>query len=239
MKYVFSLFIACFILTSCEKGVTFDLDESSPKLVVEATIETNQPPIVILTKSQNFFDQITPDILVGSFVRHAEVYVSNGTLTHKLKEDSIHIANSYYFYFYSKWKIVLFIKSKIEGLKEGALSVFKMEDKWPFLIYTLLIWISYVLMFYATTFALKETETITLGTTLVAFVIGSLIIAFTNGGFGFFPIIIAKIFFLYGIPLEAGNAFGWIAWTSQLAITIVLGIFAFSVLPLVRKKQVL
>ena len=114
-----------------------------------------------------------------------------------------------------------------------------MEDKWPFLIYTLLIWISYVLMFYATTFALKETESITMGTTLVAFVIGSLIIAFTNGGFGFFPIIIAKIFFLYGIPLEAGNAFGWIAWTSQLIITVVLGIFAFSVLPLVRKKQVL
>jgi len=101
MKYVFFLFIACLILTSCEKGVTFDLDESSPKLVVEATIETNQPPIVILTKSQNFFDQITPDILVGSFVRNAEVYVSNGTLTHKLKEDSIHIANSSYLYFYS------------------------------------------------------------------------------------------------------------------------------------------
>ena len=101
MKYIFFLFIACFILTSCEKGVTFDLDESSPKLVVEATIETNQPPIVILTKSQNFFDQITPDILVGSFVRNAEIYVSNGTLTHKLKEDSIHVANSYYFYFYS------------------------------------------------------------------------------------------------------------------------------------------
>src|SRR4029078_12879301 len=143
-----------------------------------------------------------------------------------------------YFYFYSKWKIVLLIKSKIEGLKEGALSVFKMRDKWPFLIYTLLIWISYVLMFYATTFALKETKSITMGTTLVAFVIGSLIIAFTNGGFGFFPIIIAKIFFLYGIPLEAGNAFGWIVWTSQLVITVVLGIFAFSVLPLVRKRQV-
>ena len=102
MKYVFFLQLsACLILISCEKGVTFDLDESSPKLVVEATIETNQAPFVILTKSQNFFDQISPDILAGSFVRNAEVYVSNGTLTHKLKEDSISIANSYYFYFYS------------------------------------------------------------------------------------------------------------------------------------------
>lgn len=142
-----------------------------------------------------------------------------------------------YFYFYSEWKLILLLKSKVQGLKEGALSIFKLEHKWRFIFQTLLIWISYVLMFYATTFALKATESITLGTTLVAFVIGSLVIAFTNGGFGFFPVLIAKIFFLYQIPLEAGNAFGWIVWTSQLVITVVLGIFAFLVLPIIRKKQ--
>lgn len=141
-----------------------------------------------------------------------------------------------YFYFYSTWGFITILKSKVQGLKEGAMSIFRLENKWAFIIYTLLIWISYMLMFYATTFALKETESISLGTTLVAFVIGSLIIAFTNGGFGFFPIIIAKIFFLYNIPLEAGNAFGWIVWTSQLVITVVLGILAFAVLPLLRKK---
>lgn len=144
-----------------------------------------------------------------------------------------------YFYFYSEWVFILLLKSKIEGLKEGALTVLKMPEKWTFLIFTLLIWFSYVLMFYSTTFAIKETETVSIGTVLVAFVIGSLIIAFTNGGFGFFPVLIAKIFFLYGIPLEAGNAFGWIVWTSQLVITVLLGIFAFLVLPLIRKKQII
>jgi len=144
-----------------------------------------------------------------------------------------------YFYFYSEWVFILLLKSKIEGLKEGALTVLKMPEKWTFLIFTLLIWFSYVLMFYSTTFAIKETETVSIGTVLVAFVIGSLIIAFTNGGFGFFPVLIAKIFFLYGIPLEAGNAFGWIVWTSQLVITVLLGISAFLVLPLIRKKQII
>ncbi|HET6721838.1 MAG TPA: DUF4249 domain-containing protein, partial [Chitinophagaceae bacterium] len=85
MKYVLLLITASLMLVSCEKGVTFELDESSPKMVVEATIETNQPPFIILSKSQNYFAQITPDILANSFVRNAEVYVSNGTLTHKLK----------------------------------------------------------------------------------------------------------------------------------------------------------
>ena len=114
-----------------------------------------------------------------------------------------------------------------------------MPHKWAFLVYTLLIWLSYVLMFYATTFALRETGAITFGAVLVAFVIGSLVIAFTNGGFGFFPVLIAKILFLYGIPLEAGNAFGWIVWTSQLLITVVLGILAFLLLPLIPKKQII
>ena len=142
-----------------------------------------------------------------------------------------------YLYFYSKNKIILSLKSKVEGLKEGALSIYKMPHKWEFLGYTFLIWFSYVLMFYVSTLALKETSHISFGTALVAFVIGSLTIAFTNGGFGFFPILIAQILFLYHIPLEAGNAFGWIVWTSQLLITVFLGLLSFLLLPLIKRKK--
>lgn len=142
-----------------------------------------------------------------------------------------------YFYFYSKIPFILSVKAKVQGLKEGALSVTKIPHKWKFLIYTLLIWLSYVLMFYCATFALDATSNITLGTALVAFIIGSLTIAFTNGGFGFFPVLIAKILFLYGIPVEAGTAFGWIIWVSQLIITVIIGILCFAVLPIVVRQQ--
>jgi glycosyltransferase 2 family protein len=144
-----------------------------------------------------------------------------------------------YLYKYSKIKLILFLKSKIQGLKEGALSVINLPNKFPFLIYTLLIWVTYVLMFYYSTYALNDTNSISFGAVLVAFIIGSLTIAFTNGGFGFFPVLISKILFLYGIPLVAGNAFGWIVWTSQLIITIVLGVLAFILLPtLFRNKKI-
>ena len=89
----------CFI--SCEKGVTFDLEESTPKLVVEATIETNQPPVVILTTSQNYFANISPAQLAQSFVTNADVFVSNGVLEHKLKEYIVPLANGYSFHYYS------------------------------------------------------------------------------------------------------------------------------------------
>lgn len=142
-----------------------------------------------------------------------------------------------YLMIYSKAKWVIWIKNKVSGLTDGALSVFKMPNKWPFIILTLVIWLTYVLMFYSIIFALEETKVISFGAVLVAFVIGSLTIAFTNGGFGFFPVLIAKILFLYNIPIETGNAFGWIVWTSQLVITILLGGIAFLALPTLIKKK--
>ncbi len=101
MKQLFFLPVVSLFLFSCEKAVTFNLDEPAPKLVVEATIETNLPPLVVLTKSQNYFSKITPDILAAGFIRNAEVYVSNGALTHKLKEYAQPLPGGYTFYFYS------------------------------------------------------------------------------------------------------------------------------------------
>ncbi len=141
-----------------------------------------------------------------------------------------------YLFFYSKIPLILKIKEKISGLTQGILSVFKMPNKWPFLIQTLLIWFTYILMFYSVIYALEETRVISFGAIIVAFVIGSLTIAFTNGGFGFFPILIAEILTLYNIPEEAGNAFGWIVWISQLIVTVIFGGLAFLILPTFQNK---
>ncbi|BCY27978.1 lysylphosphatidylglycerol synthase transmembrane domain-containing protein [Flavobacterium okayamense] len=142
-----------------------------------------------------------------------------------------------YLLLYSKIPFILKIKEKISGLSQGILSVFKMPNKTPFLIQTILIWFTYILMFYSVIYALDETRIISFGAVIVAFVIGSLTIAFTNGGFGFFPVLIAKILLLYNIPEEAGNAFGWIVWTSQLIVTIFFGGLAFLILPTFTKKS--
>jgi hypothetical protein len=89
------------LLYSCEKTITFHLDDSAPKLVVEATIENGQPPIIFLSKSLDFFSKISPDILAGSFVHNAEIYVSNGTATQQLKEYSVSTGTGYAIYYYS------------------------------------------------------------------------------------------------------------------------------------------
>ena len=140
-------------------------------------------------------------------------------------------------FLYSKWKPVLFIKEKIAGLAEGLLSTFKMPNRVPFLSYTAVIWISYVLTFYSAVFALPETSGIGFGTIVTAFVVGSLAVTFTNGGFGAFPLMIAQILVLYNIPETAGTAFGWILWTSQTTLVVVLGGLSFLLLPILQRKK--
>lgn len=140
-------------------------------------------------------------------------------------------------FMYSKSKWILMIKGKISGLTEGVLSIWRMKTKWPFFFYTAVIWVAYVLTFYAAIFALKETSGISFGVVVTAFVIGSLAISFSNGGFGVFPVAIAGILALYGISKEAGTAFGWIIWTSQTVMIIVFGGLSFLLLPILNRKK--
>lgn len=101
MRFIILSIISACILSSCEKGVEFKLDEVNPKLVVEATIENGQAPLVYLSKSQAYFSQIDLTALANSFVRNAEVYVSNGVQTHRLKEYSVPAGGGLNFYYYS------------------------------------------------------------------------------------------------------------------------------------------
>jgi hypothetical protein len=93
--------IVPFLFYGCEKDIDIELKEEEPKLVVEATIENGQPPLVVLTSSLNYFDKISPQLLTGSFVHGADVFVSNGTLTHKLKEYTVPLGFGYTLSYYS------------------------------------------------------------------------------------------------------------------------------------------
>lgn len=137
---------------------------------------------------------------------------------------------------YSKWKIVAIVKEKLSGLIEGMSSIVKMKNKWKFLFHSLFIWFTYVLMFYVTIFALKETSNISFGAVIIAFVFGTLAVGFTNGGFGVYPLLIAEIFMLYGVSDTAGTAFGWLTWASQTILMVVLGGLSFLFLPILNRK---
>ena len=137
---------------------------------------------------------------------------------------------------YVEWNIIKKLKEKLSGLIEGMLSILKMKDKWKYIFFSFFIWFTYLLMFYVTIFALPETSAITFDIVIMGFIFGSLAVGFTNGGLGAYPLAIAMIFSLYGISNDIGTAFGWLVWTSQTILTILLGLLSYAFLPLYNKK---
>jgi len=125
----------------------------------------------------------------------------------------------------------------LTGLKEGILSIFKMRQKGAFIFHTLFIWVMYLAMFYTMVFALEETSTISLAAVITSFVVGSITIAFTNGGFGSFPFFIAGVLLLFNVPETAGTAFGWLVWSSQTIVVILFGGLSFLLLPILNKGK--
>lgn len=100
MKWI-HLFAVFVVLTGCEKSIDFDLEESEPKLVVEATIENGTPPVVVLSLSLNYFSRLSPQIFAESFVHDAVVRISNGEKTHQLKEYALPLGGNFFIYYYS------------------------------------------------------------------------------------------------------------------------------------------
>lgn len=100
-KIITGTVLSIVFFTSCEKNIDFKLDDAARVLVVDAQIENGQAPVVVLTKSLDYFDKISPEILVNSFVRNATVSMSNGTVTHNFKEYTVPLAPGYSLSYYS------------------------------------------------------------------------------------------------------------------------------------------
>ena len=102
MRPIFFIIVIClFVCSSCEKAVSFKLDQPEPKLVVEGTIENGRPPVIILSKSLGYFSSVDLQTLQNSFVHNADVYISTTGFTSKLREFSNPIGGGFTTYFYS------------------------------------------------------------------------------------------------------------------------------------------
>ncbi|MGB1307761.1 MAG: lysylphosphatidylglycerol synthase transmembrane domain-containing protein [Oceanihabitans sp.] len=129
------------------------------------------------------------------------------------------------------------IKKFVNGLIEGALSIFSMKKKWAFIFHTFFIWGMYVLMFYITTFSITELHGIPFGAILIGFISASFSIAATNGGIGSYPVAVYAAFSIFAIAKEPSIAFGWIMWTSQTIVLVVLGGLSLLYLPIYNRKK--
>lgn len=136
----------------------------------------------------------------------------------------------------SENKFVVALQGFLKGLIDGIISIAKMKDKWYFIFHTLFIWLAYFSMFWVCFFCLPETETVPIGGVLAGFVLGGIVIAFTNGGIGAYPLAIQIILAYYGVEEGIGGALGWIIWGSQTIMVIIAGILSFALIAPLNKN---
>ena len=137
----------------------------------------------------------------------------------------------------SNFTFAIKIKSFLNGLLDGVLSVFKMKHKTAFIFHTFFIWGCYIAMFWIIKYTVVETIGLPFGAFLVAFVAGSFAMAATNGGLGLFPIAVSAALTVYGISENSGKAYGWIMWTAQTAMVVIFGTISFILLPLLNRNR--
>ncbi|MGX1023433.1 lysylphosphatidylglycerol synthase transmembrane domain-containing protein [Psychroflexus sp. MBR-150] len=137
----------------------------------------------------------------------------------------------------TKNRIILKLKDFIYGLLQGIKTVFKLKQKWSFIAQTLIIWLLYIAMFWVIKYAIVGSENISIGAALVGFIAGTFAMSLTSGGIGLYPLAIASVYKLYDVPVDVGQAFGWVLWTAQTLLVILAGSISALLLTFVSKKS--
>jgi len=101
MNYRIFWLLLLLAFTSCEKDIDFDLLEAEPLPVIDGRIEQGEYPVVVLTKSLNYFNVLDLSLLAGSFIRNAEVSIMTDSIEVRLKEFEQPLLPGISFYYYS------------------------------------------------------------------------------------------------------------------------------------------
>jgi len=126
----------------------------------------------------------------------------------------------------------------IAGMGDGLRSIMMMRQRVRFIIYTLLLWGSYLSLIYIGFWSLPATEGLGIGPALMVLIVGSLGMIVTPGGIGAYPPAVQlALSMLYGIRSSFGLAFGWISWLAQTLIVIIFGLLALFILPLYNRDR--
>lgn len=117
----------------------------------------------------------------------------------------------------------------VRGLIQGAVACLKMEKKLLFLIYTVLLWISFVLTCWFMMEALPAHYGFTVVDALFLTLVGSLAgIVPVPGGFGAFHYIVAiAVQTVYGVPFEIGIILATLCHESQAITMAAAGSLSF------------
>jgi len=126
------------------------------------------------------------------------------------------------------------------GVKEGFQTAFFMKQKELFVLYTLLIWLMYLLMTYVCFFSIPETSDLRFIDGLYIMVIGGLgMVVPVQGGLGPYHAAVTLGIVSLGLSETTGITLAVLIHTAQSIMILITGIIAAIVLSFAKRKAAL
>jgi uncharacterized membrane protein YbhN (UPF0104 family) len=135
-------------------------------------------------------------------------------------------------------KIGIKVRALAHGVWDGISSIGQMEKKGWFIFYSILIWAMYFAMMYLGFYCMEETRYLGLKAALAVLIIGSVGMIVTPGGTGAYQFLVQRTLMVYGVLDTTAYAFGWIVWSAQTLLVLIVGLASLIALPLVNRAQV-
>jgi glycosyltransferase 2 family protein len=144
--------------------------------------------------------------------------------------------------FRSKNKLLEIAKKYIQSFWLGLKSVGKVKRPFLFWVYSLAIWLCYLMATYLCFFCFAGTSQLTIGDGLVLLIVGSVAVIITPGGTGAYQLLIANVLVAVYPAMhlkESGLsvALPWLIWGSQFILIVLLGLVSLLLLPIINKND--
>lgn len=140
-----------------------------------------------------------------------------------------------------KWwmRVPFFVKVRefLVGIWRGFISIKDLPHPWRYIFWTLLMWVFYFLGTYSCFLAFPFLQHIGPGAAYSVLIFSTIAFMVSQGGLGSYPLIVAGIVFMYGVPYTQGLAGGWVGWVLQTAIALVLGLASLVLASFHKKKR--
>ncbi len=132
------------------------------------------------------------------------------------------------------------LKMQIKGILSGIKTLRYMRQKKKFILYTIMVWVNYLLMGYLCFFAIKGTSHLGIDAGFTILSLGSLgIVAPVPGGIGTYHFIVKKVLTeIYDIGAEYAISFAYISHASQIILVLVLGVISLVILSVYFKFNI-
>ncbi len=140
------------------------------------------------------------------------------------------------FQYFNHLSIVVAIKKIILGIWEGLSSIKNLQQKKRFILYSISIWVLYIVGTWVGLLATSGSAHLGLPTAISALAFASIGMIITPGGIGAYAFFLAKVLEKNGVSFEIGFANGTLQWFAQFLIVLIIGFLCLGLLPWYNKK---